>query len=520
MRLFFRRFISPAAIAVVVASATLPVHADGADERLVIASARSDRGMPAPYVHQKNGPGYIYTSYVFDTLIDHGPDGGLAPGLAKSWTLSDDGLVCDLMLEEKARWHDGKPVTAEDVAFTFAYMSDHPYVLASVDMVDTVVAISKEHVRITLKQPYAGLQFGLLLSLPILPKHVYQDQTTPERFVDKKAATGSGPYKLVSYDKAQGRYLFERNEGYYRGTPKFRQVAIVKMAPDAALQAMAAGKVDVIGSLPWTKVDAARQAGLNVLSARSNHPVRLVFNHQGLFREKTLRHALALAIDRQTLVDVVYQNGAIVAETGYFQKGSPWRSESADPAYAHDADKAVALFRRNGWERGDGGRWHRDGSPIVLKLIAAKRFNNLATALADQLEAFGISIDLRILERAAQQEHVRTGDFDLALFTASTMGDPTAIAHRVLSPMFWRGDRFQNDAMTSAIRAQARAVDHAERLRHLHRFQALYAEELPAYMLVNPIWTTVHSDKVTPRYLVDGVAFGIPNAMHKSMFLR
>ncbi|MBB4303189.1 peptide/nickel transport system substrate-binding protein [Rhodobium orientis] len=487
----------------------------------MIADASSDRGMPAPYVHHKNGPGYIYTSYVFDTLIDHGANGDLTPGLAESWTLSDDGLVADLTLNDKARWHDGTPVTAEDVAFTFAYMTDHPYVLTSVAMVDTVEAISKDHARITLKRPYAGLQSGPLLSLPILPKHIYQDQPAPERFVDRKAATGSGPYKLVSYDKAQGRYLFERNDGYYRGTPKFRQVAIVKMAPDAALQAMAAGEVDVIGSLPWTKVEAAKKAGLNVLSARSNHPVRLVFNHQGMFREKDLRHALAFAIDRQALIDVVYQDGAVVAETGYFQMGSPWRRETADPDYAHDADKAAALFRQNGWERGDDGRWHRDGSPVVLRLIADKSFNNLATALADQLEAFGISVDLRILERAAQQEHVRTGDFDLALFTASTMGDPNGVARRVTSPMFWRGDRFQDsEAMKAAIRAQAGALDHAERLDQLHRFQALYAEELPAYMLVNPIWTTVHSDKVTPRYLGDGVAFGIPSALHKSMFLR
>ncbi len=489
-------------------------------ERLVIADSKGDRGMPAPFVHHKNGPGFIYTTYIFDSLVGQDENGKLIPELAQSWTASDDGKVFEITLQDEAKWHDGQPVTAQDVAFTMDYMAEHPYIFSSVANIAHTRVLSERKLQLVLKKPNPNLPTTLLIVQPILPKHIYEGQATPERFVDKAAATGSGPYKLVSYDKAQGRYLLEGNQDYHAGKPKFDQLAIVKMSSPAAIQAMKSGDVDIIPSLPLEKVDAAKAAGLEVLSVKSNHPVRLVYNHQGTFKDKSTRQALAYAIDRQALVDVVYRGTAVVADTGYFQEGSFWHTRQDDPSYPYNAVKAQVLFENSGWQKNEAGRWTQDGKPVTLRFVTEKRFKKIATALSDQLEAFGLEVDLRLMERAALQQASTTGNYDLTIYSSSTLGDPEGVGRRVLRKG-WKSDQFgHHTKMKQLLNKQMTISDEAERRVVLKEFQRLYAEELPAYMLANPIWATAHNDKVTPRFLPNGIAIGIPSALPKRVFVE
>lgn len=508
------------AVAALAAISAWPAAAQDASERLVITDASGDRGLLAPFVHQQRGPGYFYTTYVFDSLLDQDAAGKIVAGLASAWSCTDDGMSCDITLNPAARWHDGAPVTAEDVAFTFGYMTAHPYSWVSVANIDNAEVLSSDAVRVTLKRPDASFIPSTLVGLPILPQHIYQSVEAPEQFTAPEATIGSGPYKLVSFDKALRRYLFEANADYYRGAPRFGQLVIVEMTPEAAIAAAKAGEVDVIGDLPFDLVDMAREAGLYVTTATSNHPVRLGFNHRGLFSQTSLRRALAHVLDRQELVGIVYQDAAVVADLGYFQKGSPWRADSEDAVYAHDEDQAAALFEAQGWSRGADGKWSNGGTPVVLRLMTDRSLSKLATALADQLEAFGIGVDLQILETAALQERAQSGEYDISLFASSTLGDPGGIARRVLGPV-WNSDGYADPdgKMKALLDAQSVAVDADARLQLLHQFQALYAEELPALMLANPIWASASNGKVEPRFLPDGVAIGIPMALPKSIFL-
>ncbi len=521
-----KRLINAVAIgAMAFASASLAtasVQAAAEDTKpLVIVDSVGDRGMLAPFVHHRNGFAYVYTSYLFDALASQDKDGKIVPALANAWTISDDGLVCDITLNKNARWHDGEPVTSEDVVFSFTYHAEKAYHFLSLRTIAKVEAIAADKVRVTLKRPDAALEGSALISMPILPKHIYKDQPTPARFTDAKAAIGSGPYKLVKYDKAQGRYLLESNKDYCCGKPKFDQIVIAKMGPEAAIQAMKTGQVDIIGKLPYSKLPAAKKAGLNVLTNPGKHPIRLVFNHGGLFGDKSLRHGLAYAIDRQALVDVAYPKGAaVVAETGYFQKGTPWFSEQSDPGYAFDAEKAAGLLTKGGWTKDARGKWSLNGEPLKLRLIAEKRTKGLATALAEQLEAFGIGMEVRLLQRAAIVERAKKKQYDLALFTASSLGDPSGATRRVFGKV-WRSDGYTpGEPMKMAMKAQASAVTKEERMKHLSKFQTLYAEELPSYILVDTLWTTVHSDRVTPFYMPNGIALGVPLALHKSILLQ
>lgn len=509
-------------VAMVVMLADLPdaTLASAGEHVLVITQADGDQGLLAPFAHRRNGLGYLYTSYVFDSLVGQDAHGKVAPALAESWRELDGGLAYDIRLRQNAQWHDGVPVTAADVAFTFSYLSSHPYPFATVEGIASVTVISDTQIHLTLKQRDASFLSHTLMALPILPEHVYADQARPERFTGLDAATGSGPYRLISYDKVQGRYLLQRNRDYYDGAPRYEQLALVRMAPDRAIEAMRADEVDIVSDLPMDRVEYAKKQGLNVVTALGNHPVRLVFNSGGSLGDRNLRRGIAYGIDRQALVKIVHRGDAVIAETGYLQRGSPWFSvQSRHRNYAYDPEQAAVLFETSGWQS-DDGVWQAGGRPVQLRLITDKRHAQMATVIADQLERLGIGIALRVLERGALQERIASGDYDLRLSSSSAMGDPNGLRDRVLGDN-WRSDRYPDHqgGIGAVLDAQARASDAVERKAILARFQTLYAEELPAYMLTNPYLATAYSNRVHPYYLPDGVAIGIPLALPKSVLL-
>ncbi len=503
-----------------VAGCAVPARA-ASDRPLVITQTQADRGLLAPYAHMRDGVGYLYTSYVFDSLIGQDATGAPAPELARAWSLSDDGLTAEIELDPRARWHDGVPVTARDVAFTIGYMAAHPYPFASVANIAGADVVSDERIRLTLRHRDAGLFSGTLLAMPILPEHIYAGQEAPERFATPEAAIGSGPYELVDYDKAQGRYTLKANPDYYRGAPKFDALMIASMAPDAAIEALRAGEIDVVSDLPADRLDALAGGGAEVVADLSGHTSRIGFNHAGMFGDRALRQALAQALDRRAVLAIAAPKGAaVVAETGYFQAGSPWHSGEPDPAYPHDPAAAAALLRGAGWKEEASGRWSRGGVPVTLRLIADQSQTRVAQVVADQLEAFGLGVDLRMMDRASLLAVPEGGDYDLLISSTSTTGDPGDIIRRVAGGA-GNSDRYHGDGrIAAALLAAQAAPTPAERRAHLGEFQHLYAEELPALMLLNPVMAIVHDGKIAPRFMPGGALIGIPTALDKSVFLN
>lgn len=515
-----RAILSKAALA---ASAIMVSHKPSAaangDEHLVIADARGDYGLLAPFAHAANGPAYVYTSYVFDALVGQDNAGVPVPALADHWEPSDDGKDWNIVLNTRARWHDGAPVSASDVAFTIACMKENPYLFASTAGIQSVETADARTLTLRLAKPDSGFVNSVLCALPIMPRHIYEGKAEAVRLGDRIASTGSGPYRLAEYDKAQGRYLLTRNPDYYRGRPRFEQILIGRMGPDAALVEMQRGAVDIIPDLPVALVPRAKAVGAGVLIARSNHPERVVFNHRGLFATRNMRHAIAHILDRQALLDTVYPGQAVIAEIGYFQSGSQWHSDINLPAYPTDAVSAEKLLISEGWARTSNNGWLSKGEPIRLRLLTDGRYRRTATVVAEQLERFGLGVDLRILEAAALQQLIQSDDFDLLIRATSTIGDPGTIAGRVLANG-WSGDRFPDTdgRFRSLLDEQAQTADPEQRRRILGRFQRAYAEELPSLMLVNPLWATAHNERVRPAFLPDGIGGGIPMSVPKSIF--
>ena len=183
-----------------------------------IADSKGDWGYPTPYRHYPRGPGYIRLSWVFDTLVWKGP-AGYVPALAESWSYDAEKMAFTFKLNAKAKWHDGGPVTSEDVAFTIEYFKKHPYRWITAQYIDKTVCPDEHTAVVYLAEPYAPFISDIGGTMPILPAHIWKDVADPMTFDDPKSFIGSGPYLFRDFNKAQGSYLYEANADYHLGRP-------------------------------------------------------------------------------------------------------------------------------------------------------------------------------------------------------------------------------------------------------------------------------------------------------------
>ena len=192
-------------------------------------------GHPSPFGFSR-GPGYMRASLIFDTLVWRDASGQTIPWLATDWTRSDDGLTWTFTLREGVTWHDGQPLTVDDVVFSFQTYLDHPelvWFMAQADVIDSVAAVGDHQVAIVLKQPYAPFLQTTAEALFIFPRHIWENVADPKAYAEPEAFVGSGAYRLVEYSQAEGTYLFEANPDFFLGAPYVARIQSLERLIDA-----------------------------------------------------------------------------------------------------------------------------------------------------------------------------------------------------------------------------------------------------------------------------------------------
>jgi len=485
-------------------------QARAADARLVIADSQGDWGPLAPWLHRARGPGYVYTSFVFDSLVWKDPQGVIQPLLARNWTSDPDWRCHHFTLNERAQWQDGQPLTAEDVAFTFNYMQQHPYRFVDLSRVQSIQT-RDNRVSICLQRPDRLFVPRVAASLPIIPQHIYAQVTDPARFTAPEALIGSGPYRVADYSRAQGFYRLVRNEHWHQGLPRYEEVIINRLSPQAAAAAMAQGEVDVM-NITHEYIDLFRNSGAEILQAPSNHPYRLLFNHRQTLASPQLRQGLAHAIDREQLIRLAFHGHALPARPAYRQQGS---HEGLNP-YSLNRKHAANLLTAAGWQQNAAGQWlDTQGNPIELRLIATPGAERLARVLARQLTDFGLGLSVRLLQDVPLTQAVQQQQFDLALLSQSHQGDPDRF-RTLLTGRHARGDQYLgNPRLLELLEALRYQTDPAQREATMFQAEQLYNGDLPSLPLVNPINFAAQRPGTGAAFTVDGIAMGIPLPLNK-----
>ncbi len=315
---------------------------------------------------------------VFSGLVRPDPEtGDPEPDLASGWQTSDDGSTYTFDLRDDVEWHDGQPFTAHDVVFTFDLMMDDrtrsPRYSRLVERVVSVEAIGDHRVQFHLVSPYAPF-LTTFATLGIVPYHLLNDTLPDELVTDPfgiSSAIGTGPFELVGWDRAD-RIVFRANDRYFGKQPQFSEY-VYRVLPDddALVDALETGAIDWARISPSAFNAVHQSEDLTALSIPSFEMVGVVLQLNSgdgdLFHDTRVRQAMLLALDREALVDHVWESHAAVAN-GTIPPAS-WVEAEPETHYEYAPDNARELLEEAGWESGEGGIRTRDGAPLQFSLI-------------------------------------------------------------------------------------------------------------------------------------------------------
>ncbi len=327
-----------------------------------------------------------------DAMVKPMPGTPLAPSLAESWTVSRDGLAYEFVLRKGARFHNGDPVTAEDVKFSLErYRGTSQKTLK--DRVAAVETPDPWRVRIRLKQPWPDFMTFYSTATGagwIVPKK-YVEKVGEEGY--KKSPVGAGPYRFVSFTPGV-ELVLEAFEQYWRKTPSVKHL-VFKVIPDEStrLAALKRGEVDVVYSIRGELAEELqRTPGLTLKPAVIQAPqwVNLLdqWDPKSPWHDRRVRLAANYAIDRKAINQAITLGHStltfsIIPDTFEFF----WQP----PAYPYDPARAKGLLAEAGYPNGfDAGEYYCDIS-----------YANVQEAILNYLQNVGIRAKLRPVERAA-----------------------------------------------------------------------------------------------------------------------
>lgn len=487
---------------------------------LTIADTTGDWGFPSPYACYSRGPGYIRMSLIFDTLIWKDQD-GFVPALAEKWEYQPDEKSYIFHLRPGVTWNDGEPFTAKDVAFTYQYIKDHPYSWVDSSVVESAEASDDSTVKVTLKKDYAPFLDQVAGTLTILPEHVYKDVSDPANFKDPKALTGTGPFKLVNYDKAQGTYLYEAYDGYYQGTPRVKQIKFVKVSAAMSAAALKKGDVDA-AAVPGETVEDVKKAGFAVVEGSHDWVAKIMVNHmKAPFSDPKFRQALYYAIDRQDLVDTGLRGFGLAGSACLYASDNQWYNPNQEQ-YPHDPARAGKLLEELGYEKKEGSQYYtKIGKAEEIELLVTADTERQGELIKKQLDGAGIKINLRSVDSKTLDSLVGGWLFDLALSGHGGLGgDPAILNKVVLDQKSFNSARYDEDSkLNDLLEKQTTEMDPAKRKELVDQAQELIAEDLPALPLyyTDSYWAS--NDLVSYYYTYGGVGSGVPIALNKMVFV-
>jgi len=315
-------------------------------EQLRIPFPRDD-GSLTPYTFEL---GYPLVTLIYDTLFWRGRNGAPAPWLARSMDKSDGGKRLTIRLQEGVRWHDGRPLTAADVAFTFSYFAErfHPRFTPQLEAVRSVEALNAQTVEFTLSHRSPGFEDQPLSDVPILPQHLWEG--VPQGATPESLAIGSGPYRLVEHRRGTG-YRFAANRGYFRGRPTVENIDVPFIADfDSTVRAFEARRIDMIpATLPQSARERLRGPAFKTTFGSTYTGTTLMFNlREAPFDQAAARRAVASALDLQRIArnETIGGGGgtAVAASSGYLHPGSGWTTPGA--VYRSEVARARSAFAR------------------------------------------------------------------------------------------------------------------------------------------------------------------------------
>jgi peptide/nickel transport system substrate-binding protein len=409
--------------------------------------------------------------------------------------VSRDGMTVTYRLRRGVVWHDGMPFTAADVKFTWETIMNRKANIISRDGYDKISAIDTPDpytVVVRYREYYAPF---LTLFTVILPKHALAGAEDINKAAFNRSPVGTGPFKLKEWRIAEAIFL-DANPRYFRGKPNLDSITY-KIIPDTniMLTQIKAGEVDIVSNMAGSQLEQVK----SVSGVRALVTPNMVWEHldlnldSALFQDVRVRKAVALAIDRQALVNNALKGVASPAVSDV----SPlsWGYNPTLKAPARDVNAARELLVQAGWQQGSDGFFAKSGRRLSFSIATPtgnKTREGVAQVIAQQLKEAGIAAEVWLVDAPVFFGDVlKVRKFETALYAWVAGLDPDNIAlwHSKNIPSPGNGYQGQNypgwrNAEVDSLTEQgARTVDLAARQQLYFRLQDLLMLEVPAIPL-------------------------------------
>src|SRR5271170_3273019 len=439
---------------------------------------------------------------IFDALVKKDEHYELQPWLAKSWEQPDP-LTWVFHLRDGVRFHDGRPLEAEDVAYTMRSLIDGSIVTAKgggFAAVDKVEAKDRLTVGVHMKRPDAGLLFNVSDGLfGVVPRGSGKDFGLHP--------VGSGPFRFVTAVQDK-EVIVERNHDYWAGTPAVaaggRRIERIRfeVVPDTITSALELekGSADLASNVVTLDMVHTLESrpNLKVESGPGSPVVYVTFNvTDPLLKDERVRQAVACAIDRQAIVDAIWRGQARLANTLLPMGHWAVATNAGLAQYPHDVARAQRLLDETGFPAGKDGVRMR----LTMKTSTDETTRLMAAVLQQQLRAAGIALEIRSAEFGTFYADVTKGAFQIyALRWIGSNEDPDIFRYAYGSGSFPpRGGnrgRYSNERVDGLLAEAAASQDRAVRRADYIEVQKILAEELPGIPLWYPNNEVIHTRRV------------------------
>jgi peptide/nickel transport system substrate-binding protein len=450
-----------------------------------------------------------FLGLIFEGLVSSSPmDGQPVPGLADYWERAEDGQTFTFHLNKNATWHDGKPVTADDVIFSLEAQLDPATGSQYTSSVEAAVLsyrkIDDHTVEIVSDGPRANFLFDLVL--PVVPKHIWEGVPFAEWAADPGSTgqdparvIGSGPFKFVEWE--QGDHVtVERNADYWdtvtAQAPNLERVTL-QVFPDETtlIQALKTGQIDATTSVPPAEVEGLQNSeGLTVEIYPTFdfgfYYMNLDPEKTPLFQDHAVREALLRALDRQAINDNIFLGLGEVAVGTQSLLSTAYAPDRIENPYTFDIAAANALMDEAGWTDTDGdGIREKDGQPFAFEMTYTEgvaTYEQLVPYMQQQWKEIGVDMQPNPVPFPTLLDILlESKDYGMALLGFSWSADPDQKAMFACDQYDggFNTGKYCNPAYDEIAYAADRELDAAKRLEMLIEGSQIAWNDLPIGIL-------------------------------------
>jgi peptide/nickel transport system substrate-binding protein len=447
---------------------------------------------------------------LYSRLVRRGDNGELQPGLAERWEMSDNGLQYTFYLRT-AKFSDGSPITAHDVAFSLLRMRDHPEAAYSAAVTDiaNISVLNANTVQIQLHQPAAAFLIGLeMCFLGIVSKSDLERRGESEAFAANPVT--SGPYRVKQW-KHNDRVVLEPNPFYWReGYPRNDGAELIEVVDaNTRVSMLLTGEIDAIRAISWSEAARLEASGhINIPHEPAFLIWMILLNHgRPPFDDIRVRQAAAMAIDLELLTKVVTHGRSEMANTTLPKMLKFHHSEFK--GWPYDLERAKQLMQ----EANIGEH------EVLIDIVAPDPPTELiALVLQAQWAKIGLKTRIEKVDQALDEQRLETGEYDASInwwYNENTDPDQ-AVRWAVCGTCGNRSyfTEYQNDEVDRLVAEGARTMDETKRREIYHRIQEISTTEVAQIPLFYPTWLNGYSKKIEGLKLTPATQWTLENARH------